>query len=519
MQHVLAHRPVGAADERAVGLPGVRVHRDLPAITTGDACEAVGAIRRIGNAKIGPAGGHVGAQLDRKVARRGRSIGRRGAHDGNQVRAAIAHVEMVGHVVWIAVAVDEEVRLVVFKDASCLHHADHLVDGHLIDEREVGFTQAVEVLKRRLVVDEQSLERGGEKPAPDADLAGIDAPEVRRERRRQAAARDFGGDDLEVDQQPALVLDDLRLAGDDADVLCFAPSGVPHHDGEAVGNRGLDDVARERIIREHVALVEIFNPQTRVRKHCDGRGGERNLQARSAEAVAEHAADEVNRRSFRRGLRGWDEDEGRAARGIHTEGTGPVHRTETGHHRRTLAEAFRHVTTFGVEHLHAHEDVGQRRHRIAVDEFERRVEGIASHHEILLDAQCDPGAHAIAAGGLEGAACRRHHGRRGHWNHDPVCPAQFHKSFIHGGDQLLLDGLQDFGALQRRGDAGGKGGVRTQAMFCDQFFRDASARLHLDVPNLPSHPQSCRGHYRRLAKLEFRHAVAADIFEADATLE
>src|SRR5205814_3018190 len=98
-----------------------------------------------------------------------------------------------------------------------------------VDQRQLRVPQSVDVLEGRAVIDEQALQRGGQQPAADADAAGRDGAEGRRQRWRQVLARDLRGDDLEVDQQAFFVLDDLGLCGRDAEVARFTGALVPHH--------------------------------------------------------------------------------------------------------------------------------------------------------------------------------------------------------------------------------------------------------------------------------------------------
>ena len=121
---------------------------------------------------------------------------------------------------------------------------------------------------------------------PMALVPGGISPKFDGEGRLEVLAGDLGGDDLEVDQQAFLVVHDARLGGGDPDVARRAVALVLDHHGQRVRHAGFD-LGGERIIGEHVALVEVFHRETGAGEHGDRGRRQRHGELQPALAVAQ----------------------------------------------------------------------------------------------------------------------------------------------------------------------------------------------------------------------------------------
>ena len=208
-------------------------------------------------------------------------------------------------------------------------------------------------------------------------------------------SRDLGGDDFEVDQQTLFVIDDFGLAGSDAEIAGGACAAVFDHDSQREGNGRLDDVS-VRIIREHIALVEVFHEQARVRENGDSVGKQRHGQHFSSRGVTQRAFDEVDGRLGRCRILIRDEcplPRARAFRGNAVAG-------DTFDDRWGNAEERSGIGSGGVHDpdidLQAFDGVS-----CVVVQDEGGVEGVAGHHGFLFDLQFHLGTDTAALGGRD----------------------------------------------------------------------------------------------------------------------
>ena len=229
---------------------------------------------------------------------------------------------------------------------------------------------------------------------------------------------DLGADDLEVDHQPLLVLDDLRLSRGNGQVLGRPVTGVDDQQPEIERHRRLD-LGGEGVVAEHVALLEVVQHEAGVGIHRDGRGQQRrdDLQPAVGIDVAEHSADAIDGWLLgRRVAVGDDGVLGRAAsqRG---ERAGAVNGRQAGQFRAADGEAVARRGPRVVADVELDTDLLEARRVVAaVVDLERAEEGRAGHDGLLVDANADLGADALAAFEPLGAASRWRPGPTFRWS-------------------------------------------------------------------------------------------------------
>src|SRR5262249_28586660 len=158
--------------------------------------------------------------------------------------------------------------------------------------------ERIEVLERRVVRDEESLQSGFQKPAADFDLAGSDVAKIGSKRWSEALTGDFGGDDVEVNEVPFFGINDLGLGCSDRQICGGAVAGIFDHHREGEWNTRFDFV-REGIIAQHIALMEVGQMKLSDGLNRDRRGRKRDSDLRAILNVAEAATDEIVLRSAR----------------------------------------------------------------------------------------------------------------------------------------------------------------------------------------------------------------------------
>ena len=405
VQVVLVDRATAQFDEGAVGLPEVG-RRQLGPVAAHHADQPILVAAGVGHPQIVPAAADRGRQFDHAIRRGSLAVGRRVGGQGDVHHAAVGEIERVGQVVGVGQVVDQEVGLAVFVAAVGVDRLDQLVDLDALDQREPLVAQAVEVLEGGLVVDELPLQRRGHPPLGDGRFAGGDVAEVGRQRGGHVLAGHLGGDDLEIDQEPLLVLDDLGLRRNDPQFLGVAGAVVLNQHGQ-LERLGRLDLVGPGVVAENVALPEVVQVEFGLGVDGDGHGNERGRNFHAIFRVLNLAADEVLRNTLRGGLRrGNNQPMGRTGR-MWSDNARPVHVGEPDILGRMNPEQVRHVMSGGVQNHHIHEHVLQGSVR-TVFEFQPRVEGVAGHHDLLLELQSDPSADArrIALGHSEQAVAR-----------------------------------------------------------------------------------------------------------------
>ena len=204
--------------EHAVGAPhGVARHHH-GAVGTDDLDQLLARIR-VGDGNVVPArGGREGQRLG--VA--GPSRPAAGRHVGDLLRAAlVADVQRVRDGVAVGRVADGVLdqerghavvgrlhRIAVIAD---MHDLDQRRDRHALDQRGPQAAVVVLVGERSREVGEAPLQRGKQLPIRRRRLARLDGAEVDGQAAGASLVLHLRSDDLEVDQQPLLVLDDLRL--------------------------------------------------------------------------------------------------------------------------------------------------------------------------------------------------------------------------------------------------------------------------------------------------------------------
>ena len=84
------------------------------------------------------------------------------------------------------------------------------MNADVVDQRGAGVLRPLGVFDAGAVIDEQPLQGRGQQPTANAELR-VNRAEVSRQRRSGRLTGDLGADDLEIDQQPLFVVDDLRV--------------------------------------------------------------------------------------------------------------------------------------------------------------------------------------------------------------------------------------------------------------------------------------------------------------------
>ena len=184
---------------------------------------------------------------------------------------------------------------------------------------------------KEVELDEFALERGGHKPAPDARRAGFDIPELRQQRWGRLGAVDLAADDLEGDQEPLLVVDDLGLRRVDGEVLGRPIPLVAHPHAQGERHRGFLD-GGVGVVAVHLYRQKIVQKEQRSRLDIDRVGHHLHLVGLAAEGVAHGSPDEVERPVLTRTRGAWSRDDQpvhiRCAGG--SDGAGPVDAADVG---------------------------------------------------------------------------------------------------------------------------------------------------------------------------------------------
>ena len=397
--------------EGAIRCPDVGAHLERLVVRAHDAVQ-LPARTRIGQAQIHPARRRGEGQrgLPRAGADGVGKISRRQRLD--QGGGTVALVKHVRETVGIGDVVHEKVRREIIARPVRQHGLDQFVNLDAVDERQVGRAEVVHMLEGRLVFDELALERRGENPLRHLRLAGRDVAQIGPQARLRGVGANLAADDLEINEQPLFILDDLGLSRSDAEIARRPGPDVfgDQTEGERFGRL---DLVRKRIVRIDIAGLEIAQLQARLGIDGNGRGEQRHHDLFAIVDIAQRTADAIDHRRMGGGIAGGNEEIlGRAAAqsGHHA---GARHVAQAGHDRRTHDKQFTRRVAAGVAHIKGDAEAGDGVAGIVVD-LQRALEGRAGQDGLLIDldahARTDPPALRTGAGGSFG---RRRAERRG----------------------------------------------------------------------------------------------------------
>ncbi len=186
----------------------------------------------------------------------------------------------------------EEIADVVAPGQVDLDVVDEQVRRNTLDQRRKRAAQAVGMRVAGRQVDELPGQRGDHVPAAHGRGSRSDVAEIDEQRLVGGLVVDVAVEDLEPDQQPLLVLDDLGLRRFDRSLGRDAAAHVLDPHAERERHRRFD-FRRERVIRIDVTGEEIVERQQRLRLDGDevGRDGHRGRVAE--QRIREAGADEI----------------------------------------------------------------------------------------------------------------------------------------------------------------------------------------------------------------------------------
>jgi len=117
----------------------------------------------------------------------------------------------------------------------------------------------------------------------------------------------FRSDDLEINQQTLFVFNYFRLSRGDLEVLGITLALIANENSKGVRNRWLNEIIRERIVREDIALMEVAEVEFCLWVDGDGRGNKWYGDSFAVFQIGEGATNGVSGGDLRSGEVGWDE--------------------------------------------------------------------------------------------------------------------------------------------------------------------------------------------------------------------
>lgn len=146
------------------------------------------------------------------------------------------------------------------------------MDGHIIEERQVGIAITCHVSRFDIILYEVTEQRCFEPPLcitcstrrNGAEIGGNSAAE----RHHLIIAVELRVYKLEVYEQAFFVLNDFRLLSGHTHIGSVAAALIVYYQSELRRNLRLDDIGRKRIVSKHVALHEVYEIKLRRGLHC-----------------------------------------------------------------------------------------------------------------------------------------------------------------------------------------------------------------------------------------------------------
>ena len=415
MQFVFVDRPMPVLNKRPIGLPRIPAGDVVPdgnfhPVRAKNFDESIEITSRINQIEIVPSVANSCREFNLEVARDRQSISRNPRRRFHRHYASITQPKRIRSVIRIRQIIDEIIILPVVEGPGRIHEMNEFVNIDTLDQRQSLISLCIDVFKGRLIVDELSLNAGREQPTPLCNLTGIDSTKGRRERWGEALSLNFRADDMEVREQPLLILDDLRLSRDNRQISGRSIPHVVDHYGERVGLAWFNFI-RKRIVCKHVTLMEVVHFELRVRQHSNRRAGEIDRDELPVITVLECAADVVLCNVGRSRIVGRDNDPTRLAGGVSIYDASAINRAQVRQRRRPNSKPRRHIVPRRIVNDHINIYVRERRRQLTIRQFQRRIERRPRLHEFLVKPDPHLRANAITRGQKLIPVCRGNDGR------------------------------------------------------------------------------------------------------------
>ena len=272
------------------------------------------------------------------------------------------------------------------------------MDRHLVEQREILVAVAAHVCRLDIVVGEMTQKRRLQPPLGVRLRVRRNGAKLGRYALAQAQhlllTVQLRAHELEINEQPLLVLNNLRLLRHHAHVRSVAVALVIDDDRKLGGNHRLHGILRQRVVAVDVALHEVRQVKFRRRLHRQRHRVEiaSHLKARIGVDVRQRTAKGVLRVLFGSSIFRRDEDNRRRARLLSAQRPPALHVQLTLKALQALRVhlhlmAAHHLARRHVRHVQPQLHLLHRTFLVAIEHRERAPEGLSCQRHRLIDLQ------------------------------------------------------------------------------------------------------------------------------------